>query len=194
MTTIRKISGRGDAKRRILNCARSLFYLEGIRAVGIDRIIAEAGVAKATFYQNFASKEDLVTAYLVERDRQSISALREAVENSAGGVVGAVDGCFEYLAARTAATDFRGCAIVLAYADQRNSETAKTLALRHKRAVRDVFAQALEAGGIQNETIADQLLLLYEGVLATAALGTIDRAAEVARAAATDLVQVAKRI
>src|SRR5688572_1362712 len=57
------------ARRRLLDTATRLFYTEGIRAVGIDRIIAEAGVAKATFYKHFPSKDELVVAYIEEQDR-----------------------------------------------------------------------------------------------------------------------------
>ncbi|UUZ94841.1 TetR/AcrR family transcriptional regulator [Paenibacillus sp. P25] len=55
---------RKSARNQILQVASDLFYREGIRAVGIDRIIAESGISKASFYRNFASKDDLVTAYL----------------------------------------------------------------------------------------------------------------------------------
>src|SRR5690349_10843631 len=58
---------RPPARRRVLDTASSLFYAEGIHAVGIDRVIAEAGVAKATFYHHFPSKDELVRAYLQEQ-------------------------------------------------------------------------------------------------------------------------------
>ena len=62
----------------MLDTATRLFYAEGIRAAGIDRIIAEAGVAKATFYNHFPSKDDLVLAYIEEQDqlgREATAAL-----------------------------------------------------------------------------------------------------------------------
>lgn len=60
-----------EARERLLETATRLFYAEGIHTVGIDRIIAEAGIAKATFYRHFKTKEDLVVAYLErEYDRQ----------------------------------------------------------------------------------------------------------------------------
>jgi AcrR family transcriptional regulator len=74
-------AGPKPARNRILDTASVLFYSEGIRAVGIDRIIAEAGVAKATFYHHFPAKDDLVAAYLqqeIDRQRAALSALPEA--------------------------------------------------------------------------------------------------------------------
>src|SRR5947207_4781212 len=61
------LEDRRPARARVLETAARLFYAEGVHAVGIDRIIAEAGVAKATFYHHFPSKDDLVRAYVVEQ-------------------------------------------------------------------------------------------------------------------------------
>ena len=68
------------ARDRILNTADRLFYATGIHAVGVDRIIAEAGVARATFYRHFPTKDDLIAAYLgrrAESARERLTALRE---------------------------------------------------------------------------------------------------------------------
>ncbi|CAG7632979.1 hypothetical protein PAESOLCIP111_03434 [Paenibacillus solanacearum] len=67
-----------SAKERILRVASDLFYREGIRAVGIDRIIAESGVAKASFYRNFATKDELIVAYLEQRHSRSMGNVEEA--------------------------------------------------------------------------------------------------------------------
>ena len=61
---------KSDARQRIVETAKRLFYAEGIRAVGIDRIIAEAGVAKMTLYNHFASKDDLILAVLQYREEE----------------------------------------------------------------------------------------------------------------------------
>src|SRR5688572_6339230 len=68
------------AKQRILETADRLFYEDGIRAVGIDRIIAEAGVAKMTLYAYFASKDDLIVAVLRHREGSVLEFFRSAME------------------------------------------------------------------------------------------------------------------
>ena len=89
-----------SARRRLLDAATRLFYNGGIHAVGIDRIIAEASVAKATFYKHFPSKDDLVVAYIEEQDRLGRAAVaslprqapREMVASIMGRISTAVTG------------------------------------------------------------------------------------------------------
>ncbi len=71
-------SGASAARERLLRTASDLFYREGIHAVGVDRIVAEAGVTRATFYRHFPSKEDLVEAYLGVEDANIRGAFDDA--------------------------------------------------------------------------------------------------------------------
>ena len=73
-----------DARQRILETADRLFYAEGVRAVGIDRIIAESGVAKVTLYAHFPSKDDLILAVLQYREERFMALFAEAMERHAG--------------------------------------------------------------------------------------------------------------
>src|SRR5215470_5608087 len=72
--------GTSEARQRILETADRLFYQEGIRAVGIDRIIAEAGVAKMSLYKHFASKDDLILAVLKHHEESVMEFFRSAIE------------------------------------------------------------------------------------------------------------------
>ena len=65
----KKNTPRRSARERILAAASDLFYREGMQNVGIDRIIAESGVAKMSLYNNFKSKDELIAAYLEKRDQ-----------------------------------------------------------------------------------------------------------------------------
>jgi len=70
---------RASARDRLLDAANQLFYAEGVQTVGIDRIIERAGVAKASLYNLFGSKEELVAAYLASRHDQTTGRLTEAL-------------------------------------------------------------------------------------------------------------------
>ncbi|WP_202638195.1 TetR/AcrR family transcriptional regulator [Bailinhaonella thermotolerans] len=115
---IAKTSERPEspARRRILDTAAALFYAEGVHAVGIDRIIAEAAVAKATFYHHFPAKDELVRAYL-EREFERQRGALEAVRAASGGPREALLAIFDALAANGAAAGFRGCPFTNAAAE-----------------------------------------------------------------------------
>src|SRR3954471_1305237 len=101
------------ARRRVLDTALALFYAEGIHAVGIDRIIAEAGVAKATFYHHFPSKDDLVCAYL----REQIGAVRRHAVPRGETPEEKIVAVFEAIGEVTCRPGFRGCAFINAAAE-----------------------------------------------------------------------------
>lgn len=104
---------QSPARRRVLDTASALFYAEGIHAVGIDRIIAEAGVAKATFYHHFPSKDDLVCTYL----REQIDQLRQQVVPQGGTPEEKIAFVFEGVGEVTCRPGFRGCAFINAAAE-----------------------------------------------------------------------------
>ena len=105
-------SGRAPAtlpaRERILLTAHDLFYRDGIRATGIDRVIAESGVAKKTFYRHFPSKSDLVEAYLDYRHQRWIGWFRDALHRHGGGLSALVPTLREWLED----PQFRGCAFI----------------------------------------------------------------------------------
>ncbi len=105
-----------EARERLLRTASSLFYAEGLRGVGVDRVIAEAVVTRATFYRHFAGKEALVVAYLEGVDR--------SVRAEAGEVPDGADAAADWLLRLigtvgevVCGADFRGCAFINAAAE-----------------------------------------------------------------------------
>src|SRR5690349_1090110 len=107
---------RTSARERLLQAANELFYEEGIHTVGIDRVIERAGVAKASLYSTFGSKDELVHAYLAERGelrRQRITD-RLAKETDPRAKLLAI---FDELCAHVERPNFRGCAFINASAE-----------------------------------------------------------------------------
>jgi AcrR family transcriptional regulator len=153
------------AKERILQVAADLFYQEGIRAVGIDRIIAESGVAKASIYRNFATKDDIVVAFLEERYQRNLNRIEEARSKHAGNPLEQFRHLFLNMAARLREHDFRGCPFM-----NTTVEFPDPGHLNHKTAIAylqnlwsHVTQMAREAGAKNPEALSAQLELLYSG-------------------------------
>ncbi|TCU12888.1 TetR/AcrR family transcriptional regulator [Rhizobium sullae] len=175
---------------QILTAASALFYREGIRAVGIDRIIEEANVAKATLYRHFPSKDHLVAAYLHARHDRVIRSLQEVLD-AAGPPRDQIKLIFERLHEKADSPEFRGCAFALAVAEHGDSERVVSVARTHKAMVRDIFAATMARASDNPDQAAAHLSLLYEGALATVAVGRDPRAVLVARDCALSVFDTA---
>ncbi|HEY0213809.1 MAG TPA: TetR/AcrR family transcriptional regulator [Paenirhodobacter sp.] len=150
----------------ILDVAGGLFYREGIRAVGIDRIILEADIAKATLYRHFRSKEDLVLAYLEGRHTAVMAGLDEVLAKYPDPRAQIAE-IFERLYIKAGNPEFRGCAFGLAVAEHGESERIVGLARMHKSAVAEVLNGIAHRAGLQQaDQIGRHLALLYDGALA----------------------------
>jgi AcrR family transcriptional regulator len=182
---------RPGARERIVRAAGDLFYAEGIHAVGVDRVTAAAGVAKATLYQQFRSKDELVAACLQRRAehwRASVADPVLALPGSAARRVGAV---FERLGEAFAAPGYRGCPFINAAAEYPGPDGPVAAAIAaHRAQVRGLFAELL-AGvpAARRAALTDQLVLLYDGTMVGAQLDQGPRAARRARAAARQLLE-----
>jgi len=97
------------ARRRILETARDLFYRNGYRATGINEIIKKSGVAKATFYAHFPSKEDLAFAYVESMNREELRVIEEGLRKFPGPYEKLI-GLIEFLIPWSQERDYRGCA------------------------------------------------------------------------------------
>lgn len=164
----------------ILTAASGLFYREGIRAVGIDRIIDEAKVAKATLYRHFPSKDHLVASYLQDRHTRVIRSLHEVLD-ATGNPRDQIKLIFERLHEKADSPEFRGCAFALAVAEHGDSERVVSVARTHKKVVSDIFQAIMSRAGIPSSQTGAHLSLLYEGALATVAVGRDPQAVLVAR-------------
>jgi AcrR family transcriptional regulator len=177
------------ARQRILDTAFRLFYAHGIRAVGIDRIIAESGVAKATFYKHFPAKDDLVIAYLDKVDGVWGEQLRKAAEAAGPDPAAQLVGMFDALATACRREGYRGCAFINAAAESRPGTPVHERTLAHKTAVRAwVHDLAARAGARDPAMLARALTLLLDGGLASGSLDGEADAPAVAKASARSLV------
>jgi AcrR family transcriptional regulator len=151
-------------RRRILDTATSLFYAEGVHAVGIDRIIAEARVAKATFYNHFPSKDELVRAYIAEQDRLGRAAIARLPEGSPREMVLAI---FDGIGQAALLPGYRGCPFINAAAEYPDPTNPVRQAIdEHRRWFRDVLRKLIAAHGHPNPArTADILVALWDGLL-----------------------------
>lgn len=178
-----------EARRRIIETADRLFYEEGIRGVGVDTIAAAAEVTKRTLYYHFASKEDLVAAYLEARDEVTLGALRTASSDAGARPGDRIVGVFEFIASWSASKGYRGCPFNNAIAEQGSGAKTTTIARSHKTAVKSWFVrQASEGGAADPDTLGERLLVLLDGALNGAAVFRSPAAAVVAREMAEKLI------
>ncbi|QGQ97198.1 TetR/AcrR family transcriptional regulator [Paenibacillus psychroresistens] len=156
-----------SAKDRILQVASELFYYEGIRAVGIDRIIAESEVAKASFYRNFATKDDLVVAFLEQRHGRSLARVADAKNSHPNDPSEQLRYLFGSMAARMKQPDFRGCPFlntVVEFPNPDHPGHIKAISCRQALWV-DVIQMARDAGAVDPDELAAQLEVLYNGAV-----------------------------
>jgi AcrR family transcriptional regulator len=167
-------TARPSARARLLDAADRLFYAEGVHTVGIDRIIAEAGVAKGSLFYNFSGKEELVAAYLAGRDERR----RARIERYCEGLTDPVErlvAVFDALEEAAGEPGYRGCAFANASAEA-GPDSVEAAALRSMR-----------------EWLADRLRVLYDGAVASAQLDGRPAAVRMAREMAELVLATAPR-
>jgi AcrR family transcriptional regulator len=185
--------GRPDeprpARQRILDTASRLFYAHGVRGVGVDTVIAEAGVAKATLYKHFASKDDLVLAYLEGVDEHWRAQLRSAADAAGPDPRARLVGMFDALVAACRSDGYHGCAFINTAAESSFGTRVHERTVEHKAVVRAwVRELAVAAGARDPAGLADGLTLLLDGGLAAGVLDGGARTAASARGVARALV------
>ncbi|GGS80763.1 TetR family transcriptional regulator [Planobispora rosea] len=155
---------KSPARTRVLDTAARLFYAEGVHSVGIDRIIAEAGVAKATFYHHFPSKDELVRAYLAEQSQAQRTAAaglptREPRE--------AVTALFEFMCRVGVSPGYRGCSFLNAAAEYPDpAHPVRRVIDEHRAWLRGLFRDLLADDGHPDpRRTADILVLLRDGIV-----------------------------
>jgi AcrR family transcriptional regulator len=184
---------RRPARERLLAAADELFYEEGVNLVGIDRVIERAGVAKASLYDCFGSKEELIRSYLQQRHEARQARLRERLSLCATPRE-KILAVFDSLAEAAAKPDFRGCAFARASAEARPGSSVKAMCDASRAWNLELFADlAKQAGAADPEQVAQQLRLLYDGAALSAHVDKTSTAATAARAVAEMVLEHAIR-
>ena len=182
------------ARDRILGTAFRLFYAHGPRGVGVDTVIAESGVAKATLYRHFPRKDDLVLAYLDKVDQTWFGQLRAAARAAGDDPREQLVGMFDALVSACRSEGFHGCAFINAAAETSAGSEIHARTVEHKAVVRAwVVDLAQRAGARDPQMLARQITLLVDGGLAAGVLDADPAAAEAAKQVAGALVNEACR-
>ena len=139
---------KSRVRDRIMQTASDLFYRQGIRAVGVDAIVNEAGTNKMSFYRNFASKDELVAEYLRGEERQSLLWWDETLAAHAGNPRMQVESLFDVLVQTTCDDECRGCALANAAVEITDAtHPARPVVEKYKAEMRRRFRELARAIG-----------------------------------------------
>jgi AcrR family transcriptional regulator len=159
-----------SAREQILEVAGRLFFQHGYRAIGIDLVIAEAGVAKATLYRHFPSKDDLIAAYLEDMNRQFWVWFEEGVAEHPNSPREGLVAVFYRLQKLVTTPTCWGCPFLMAVSEFPSREhRGHQVAVANKLAVRARLLEMAQEAGIQNPSrLANQLHLMMDGAWSAA--------------------------
>jgi AcrR family transcriptional regulator len=189
VTATAQIEGRASARQRLLAAADELFYAEGVQSVGIERIIDRAGVARASLYNLFGSKEALISAYLESRHRGTLERLKAAIARHRDPRKRLL-AVFDAQGAIFAEPGFRGCAFVSAAAEEAHDSIIDKAVQSFRAEVLALFTELARDAGVANSTrLARQLQLVYDGGGIAARMEHDPSIARSARAAAAALLE-----
>jgi AcrR family transcriptional regulator len=170
-----------DVRDRILDTASTLFYELGVRAVGVDRIVQEAAVAKTSLYRYFPTKDDLIVAFLEREDREFWALWDSVAEEHAADPAGELEAHLRWISERLGRANYRGCPqinVAAEFAEQ--DHPARQIAQRHMRALRSrlqAIARRLDVP--RADLLAAQLAVLVNGAFVSSALLDPDEATSV---------------
>jgi AcrR family transcriptional regulator len=177
----------------LMETAWRLFYRDGYRAVGIDTLLAEAGVAKMTLYNHFSSKEELITAVLTKRSEALLARVDEAIAAAGRLPQRQLASVFDGLKAWFAMDEFKGCAFIRALSEYPEPDhPIHQAAWRHKRAMNARLRAIADAAHARNPAaLADTFSLLIDGAIVASHATGATETADTARVAALNLLKLA---
>jgi AcrR family transcriptional regulator len=186
-------SSTSPKRDHLVDTASALFYREGFRAVGIDTLLAEAGVAKMTLYNHFSSKEELIVAVLEARSTQLQQALDKSLAEAGRTPARQLAAVFDGLKHFFDSDEFKGCAFIRALSEYPDPQhPIHQTAWAHKRAMNARFLAIAKNAGAKNPPgVADAISLLVDGAIVAAHATRSSEPANQARTAAMSLLKLA---
>ena len=164
---VEQTAKRPSPRERLLAASDELFYRDGVRSTGIDAVIEKAGVAKGSLYYIFGGKDELVAAYLRgrhERWRQLVEAAQSGTDDPDAKILAVFDAIADYVSL----PEYRGCPFHNAAAEAPAGEAQQLAIKEYRDWLRRLFLQlAADTGVSDSEALADALIVLYDGALAT---------------------------
>ncbi len=181
---------RESKRQTLIDTAIRLFSEHGYHAVGIDALLREAGVAKRTLYNHFASKEDLIVAALEAYDREFKDWFVAQVEAAASDPRGKLLAVFDVAQLWFTQESFFGCMFIKAVSEYaQGNEKIRAVSVRFKQFIRAYFGRLSRDMGVRDAGgLADELALLFEGAIVTAQVMETPEAAQTAKRAAAVLL------
>jgi AcrR family transcriptional regulator len=176
----------------LLAAADELFYSEGVHVVGVDRIVERAGVTKASLYNAFGSKEELVRAYLqrhMQRRKERFAGILAANGTPRERILGV----FAEVEDLLAGSEFRGCRFISAAAEARPGDASEVVATEYRAWLLSLLTELAErAGAREANQLGRRLLLLYDGAAVAARMDPDrDGAAKAMHSAVVSLLDAA---
>ena len=183
-----------DVRQRILDTACRLFYERGVRAVGVDLVVDESGVAKTSLYRHFRTKDDLIVAFLQREDAEFWAQWDDVAARHADDPVGEIEAHMRWIGKRLARANYRGCPQINVAAEFAEADhPSRTVSREHMQAMRKRLADtARKFGAARPGELAAQLGVLVNGAFVSASMLSPDEATRVLLGAARALLAAAR--
>ena len=183
-----------DVRRRILDTTSKLFYERGVRAVGVDLVVAESGVAKASLYRHFRTKDDLIVAFLEREDVEFWAQWDEVAARHADDPAAEIEAHMRWIGKRLARANYRGCPQINVAAEFAEADhPSRGVSRAHMQAMRRRLAElARRFGAARPSELAAQLGVLVNGAFVSASMLSPEEATRVLLGSARALLAASR--
>ena len=183
-----------DVRQRILDTASRLFYERGVRAVGVDLVVDDSGVAKTSLYRHFRTKDDLIVAFLEREDAEFWAQWDEVAARHADDPAAEIEAHMRWIGKRLARANYRGCPQINVAAEFAEADhPSRAVSREHMQAMRKRLADtARKLGAARPGELAAQLGVLVNGAFVSASLLSPDEATRVLLGSARALLAAAR--